>query len=115
MRAAMSGLAECVADDDAHATGLARERIAALGWKPAAPSPDGPAPKSDADDLLGLFGDDMKQPVEMRHVIARIVDGSEFLEFKPDFGPATICGFAAITGFRVGLITNNGPLDPAGS
>jgi len=115
MHAAVSGLAECVADDDAHAIGLARERIAALGWKPAAHSPDGPTPKSDADDLLGLFGDDMKQPVEMRHVIARIVDGSEFLEFKPDFGPATICGFAAITGYRVGLITNNGPLDPAGS
>jgi geranyl-CoA carboxylase beta subunit len=51
----------------------------------------------------------------MRHVIARIVDGSEFLEFKADHGPATVCGYAAITGFRVGIVTNNGPLDPAGS
>jgi len=57
----------------------------------------------------------MKKPVEMRHVIARIVDGSEFLEFKADHGPATVCGYAAIAGFRVGLVTNNGPLDPAGS
>ena len=51
----------------------------------------------------------------MRHVIACIVDGSELLEFKPDHGPATVCGYAAIAGFRVGIVTNNGPLDPAGS
>ena len=115
MHAAISGLAECVAEDDAHALGLARARIAALGWKPAAHWPDGPAPRADAEELLGLFGADMKRPVEMRHVIARIVDGSDVLEFKPDFGPATVCVFAAIAGYRVGLITNNGPLDPAGS
>ncbi len=115
MHATVSGLAEYVADDDAHALGSTRELIAALGWKPEAHWPDGPAPRFDADELLGLFGADMKRPVEMRHVIARIVDGSDFLEFKPDFGPATVCGFAAIAGFRVGIVTNNGPLDPAGS
>ena len=115
MHASVSGLADYVADDDAHALAIARELIASLGWKPAAHWPDGTAPKFDADELLGLFGADMKRPVEMRHVIARIVDGSEFLEFKPDFGPATVCGYAAITGFRVGIVTNNGPLDPAGS
>jgi geranyl-CoA carboxylase beta subunit len=51
----------------------------------------------------------------MRHVIARLVDGSEFLEFKPDFGSATVCGYAAIAGGRIGIVANNGPLDPAGS
>ena len=51
----------------------------------------------------------------MRQVIARIVDASAFLEFKADYGAATVCGYAAIAGFRVGIVTNNGPLDPAGS
>ena len=69
----------------------------------------------DAEDLLGLFGADTKKPVDMRHVIARIVDASDFLEFKAGYGPATVCGHAAIGGFRVGIVTNNGPLDPAGS
>jgi geranyl-CoA carboxylase beta subunit len=115
MHASISGLAEYIADDDAHALGTARELVASLGWKPEASWPDGTAPKFAADELLGLFGADMKRPVEMRHVIARIVDGSEFLEFKPDFGSATVCGYSAITGFRIGIVTNNGPLDPAGS
>ena len=115
MHSSVSGLAEYVADDDAHALGLARELVATLGWQPPASWPDGVPPKFDADGLLGLFGADMKRPVEMRHVIARIVDGSDFLEFKPDYGPATVCGFAAIAGARVGIVTNNGPLDPAGS
>ena len=115
MHAAVSGLAEYVADDDAHALGLARELVAALGWKPQASWPDGPPPVFDTDELLGLFAADMKTPVEMRHVIARLVDGSDFLEFKPDYGPATVCGFAAIAGTRIGIVTNNGPLDPAGS
>ena len=115
MHSSVSGLAEYIADDDAHALALARELVAALGWRPQASWPDGPPPTSDGDDLLGLFAADMKKPVEMRHVIARIVDGSDFLEFKPDYGAATVCGFAAIAGFRIGIVTNNGPLDPAGS
>ena len=115
MHSSVSGLAEYIADDDAHALALARELVAALGWQPQASWPDGPPPTSDGDDLLGLFAADMKKPVEMRHVIARIVDGSDFLEFKPDYGAATVCGFAAIAGFRIGIVTSNGPLDPAGS
>ena len=115
MHSVVSGLAEYVADDDAHALGLARELVSALGWQPQAPWPDGPAPKFQADDLLGLFAADMKKPVEMRHVIARLADGSDFLEFKPDYGSATVCGYGAIAGTRVGIVTNNGPLDPPGS
>ncbi len=115
MHATVSGLAEYVADDDAQALAIARELVGALGWQPAAGWPDGAAPQADAEDLLGLFGADPKKPVEMRHVIARVVDGSDFLEFKPDHGPATVCGYAAIAAHRVGIVTNNGPLDPAGS
>jgi geranyl-CoA carboxylase beta subunit len=115
MHATVSGLAEYVADDDASALATARELVAAFGWQPRAAWPDGAPPLFDASDLLGLFGADAKKPVEMRQVIARIVDGSEWLEFKPDYGPATVCGHAAICGFRVGIIANNGPLDPAGS
>jgi geranyl-CoA carboxylase beta subunit len=114
MHATISGLAEHVAEDDAAALATARALIASFGWSPAT-WPDGPAPLHDAADLLGLFGADARKPVEMRHVIARLVDASDFLEFKADHGPATVCGYAAIAGFRLGLVTNNGPLDPAGS
>jgi geranyl-CoA carboxylase beta subunit len=115
MHAAVSGLAEHVADDDASALAVARELVAALGWQPHATWPEGPEPLASAEDLLDLFGADMKRPVEMRQVIARIADASASLEFKSDYGPATVCGHAAICGFRVGIVTNNGPLDPAGS
>ncbi|MEW6703757.1 MAG: carboxyl transferase domain-containing protein [Pseudomonadota bacterium] len=114
MHASVSGLAEYVAADDADALRIARELVAALGRSPAA-WPDGPAPAHAEDELLGLFSADLKRPVDMREVIARIVDASDFLEFKADHGPASVCGHAAIAGHRVGLITNNGPLDPAGS
>ena len=115
MHAGVSGLAEYVAEDDAHAIGIARELVAALGWQGAHAWPDGPPPLYDAEELLGLFAPDLKKALDMREVIARIVDGSELLEFKPDYGAATVCGHGAIAGRRVGLITNNGPLDPAGS
>jgi geranyl-CoA carboxylase beta subunit len=115
MHASVSGLADYVADDDASALAVARELIASLDWKPAATWPDGPAPLLGADDLLGLFGADGRKPVDMRHLIARIVDASEFLEFKAAHGPGTLCGFARIAGHAVGIVTNNGPLDPAGS
>src|SRR5487761_2114236 len=62
MHASVSGLAEYVADDDAHALGMARELVNALGWQPRASWPDGPAPKFDAEELLGLFATDMKKP-----------------------------------------------------
>jgi len=113
MHATVSGLAEHVADDDASALAIARELIGSLAWEPRATWPDGPAPLLPADDLLGLFGADAKKPVDMRHLIARIVDASEFLEFKPDHGPGTVCGQARIAGHAVGIVTNNGPLDPA--
>jgi geranyl-CoA carboxylase beta subunit len=114
MHASVSGLADYVAEDDADALRIARELIGSLGFD-GARWPHGPPPLYPEDELLGLIGEDFKRPVDLRELIARIVDGSEFLEFKPDFGPASVCGHARIAGHRVGLITNNGPLDPPGS
>ncbi|MGR5448176.1 carboxyl transferase domain-containing protein, partial [Vibrio jasicida] len=72
-------------------------------------------PRFNAEELLGIALTDHRKPLDMREVIARIVDGSDFLEFKPDYGPGTVTGHAAICGMQVGIITNNGPLDPAGA
>ncbi len=77
--------------------------------------PSGTEPRYPADDLLGLMPRDGRKPVDMREVIARLVDGSDFLEFKAGYGPATVCVHASIAGLPVGILTNNGPLDPAGS
>ena len=58
---------------------------------------------------------DYRKPVDMREAIARFVDDSDFLDFKTDYGVPTVCGHAAVQGHKVGIITNNGPLDPAGA
>jgi geranyl-CoA carboxylase beta subunit len=73
------------------------------------------APRFDADELLGLMSSNLREPVDMREVIARIVDDSDLLEFKPLYGAATVCVQAAIEGHAVGFITNNGPIDVAGA
>lgn len=116
MHAQISGLADYLADDDAHALAIAREVIDQWGWQSRAGAlPTGPAPMLPAESLLDFFSADHKQPVDMRRVIEHIVDRSQTLAFKPDFGPASLCLHAAIEGQRVGIISNNGPLDPAGS
>ncbi|MCA3129893.1 MAG: acyl-CoA carboxylase subunit beta [Rhodocyclaceae bacterium] len=116
MHATVSGTAEYLAEDDADAIRIAREVIAALPWRGHnLPLPEGTPPLHPADDLLGLMPADGRKPVDMREVIARLVDGSEFLEFKAGYGPQTVCGHARLCGMAVGLITNNGPLDPAGA
>ena len=58
---------------------------------------------------------DYRKPYDVREVIARLVDGSDFLDFKPSYGAATVCGHAAVEGSPIGLIGNNGPIDSAGS
>jgi geranyl-CoA carboxylase beta subunit len=116
MHATVSGTCEYLAEDDADAIRLARDHLAQLRWAEQNHVPgDAPAPAYPAEDLLGIMPADLKKGVDMREVIARIVDGSEFLDFKSDYGPATVCGHAAIGGMRVGIITNNGPIDPAGA
>jgi geranyl-CoA carboxylase beta subunit len=116
MHAQVSGLAEYLAEDDPDGIRLLRELVARLGWQHfEAPLPAGREPLYPAEDLLGLMPRDGRKPVDMREVIARIVDGSELLEFKAGYGPGTVCAHADVFGMPVGIVTNNGPLDPEGS
>jgi geranyl-CoA carboxylase beta subunit len=116
MHAGVSGLAEYLAEDDSDGLRILRELVARLGWgRFEEPLPAGREPLYPADDLLGLMPKDGRKPVDMREVIARLVDGSELLEFKAGYGPGTVCAHADLFGMPVGILTNNGPLDPPGS
>ncbi|MFY3384489.1 acyl-CoA carboxylase subunit beta [Paracidovorax sp. MALMAid1276] len=116
MHTAVSGLGEYLAQDDREALGLARDVVAQLGWAAAhRAGATAPAPTLPADDLLALLADDLRQPVDMREVIARLVDGSQLLEFKARYGAATVCAQGRIQGHAVGFISNNGPIDVAGA
>ena len=125
MHTSVSGLGEQLAEDDRHALGLARQVMARTSWSnrlyalsvPEKSAIDSIAslPRYPADDLLGLMAADLRQPVDMQEVIARLVDGSDFLPFKALYGAATVCVQASIGGHAVGIISNNGPIDVAGA
>ena len=116
MHASVSGLAEYLAEDDTDGIRIVREICASLAWDRVLDRlPVGQEPLHPADELLGLMPAVAKRPVDMREVVARIADGSEFLEFRADYGPATVCGHGRIFGMAVGFITNNGPIDVAGA
>ncbi len=108
-----SGVVDHLAADDRHALQLARDAVANLNWTP----PDPPverreptAPAYDPTELYGIVSRDFRQPFDVRDVIARIVDGSRFHEFKELYGNTLICGFAHIHGHPVGIVANNGIL-----
>ena len=114
MHASVSGLCEYIAEDDADGIRLAREVFRHFDWRdPPAP----PAPEADCDieELLGFVPLDSRKPYDVREVIVRIADASDFLDFKPLYGAATVCGHARLDGHSIGIIGNNGPLDPAGA
>jgi geranyl-CoA carboxylase beta subunit len=118
MHASVAGTAEYLAEDDAHAVALARELMAKLPWDERLPAEVPRAfkpPRYDAEELCGVVPVDYRKPYDVREVIARLVDDSDFLDFKPDYGPHTVCGHARIEGHAVGILGNNGPIDPAGS
>jgi geranyl-CoA carboxylase beta subunit len=115
MHASVSGLAEYVAENDAHALVVAREIVAQWPWqRGAAPLPHRP-PRLDPEELAGVMVLEHRKPMDMREVIARLVDDSAWLDFKPAYGPGTVCGHGRIEGHTVGFVTNNGPIDPAGA
>ncbi|MGH8516283.1 MAG: acyl-CoA carboxylase subunit beta, partial [Panacagrimonas sp.] len=118
MHTGISGLGDYLAEDDRDAIRIARDIVARLRWDHALPTM-APAefnpPRYDAEDLLGIMPADYRRPVDMREVIARLVDDSDFLEFSPVYGSQTVCGHASIQGWPVGIITNNGPIDCAGA
>ncbi|MCE8008845.1 carboxyl transferase domain-containing protein [Aestuariivita sp.] len=108
----LSGVADYLAEDDAHALALARRAVAGLNrakpngveWQ----SPEEPA--YDPEEILGVVPGDLRTPYDIREVIARLVDGSRFDEFKARFGETLVCGFAHVKGCPVGIIANNGVL-----
>jgi geranyl-CoA carboxylase beta subunit len=115
LHATVTGLGEYLADDDAHAIAIAREVLAALAWDEVAPAAAAAPPRHDAEELMGIVPVDERAPYDVREVVARLVDGSAFLEFKAAYSPDTVCGHARIEGRRVGILGNNGPIQPTGS
>jgi geranyl-CoA carboxylase beta subunit len=118
MHTSISGLGDYLAEDDRDGLRIARDIMAKLDWNRATPvlaSRSFKPPRYDAEELLGIMPDDHKRPVDMKQVIARLADDSDFLEFSENYGSATVCGHIQIEGWSVGVITNNGPIDPAGA
>ena len=115
LHATTTGLGEYLARNDAHALGLARELMAKLKWDRVARREKGAPPKYDADELPGIVPVSDREPYDVREIIARLVDGSDFLDFKRGYGAETVCGYAAIDGFEVGVLGNNGAIQPDGS
>lgn len=115
MHASISGLAEYVAEDDAHAIALARDILANLPWDRPMPAQDVAPPRLDPQEIAGVMVLEHRKPIDMREVIARLVDESLWMDFKPDYGAATVCGHGRIENQPVAFISNNGPIDPAGA
>jgi 3-methylcrotonyl-CoA carboxylase beta subunit len=108
---AISGVADHLAEDDADALARAREILRHLNRPPPSPPPQPPRePLFPASDLHGLVPEDTRRPFDVREVIARLVDGSEFHEFKPRYGKTLVTGFAHLHGYPVGIVANNGIL-----
>ncbi|MFP5393558.1 MAG: carboxyl transferase domain-containing protein [Gammaproteobacteria bacterium] len=107
----LSGVADHLAQDDPHALALARNIVKNLNRsKPQAAQREVVAPRYDARELYGVIPTDTRKPFDVREVIARIVDDSDFDEFKARYGTTLVCGFAHIHGYQVGIIANNGIL-----
>ncbi|KAK2018269.1 carboxyl transferase [Colletotrichum eremochloae] len=115
MHSSVSGVTDYLAVDDAHAITLARRSISNLNWPAKSPSTAAPLqnyaePLYSPEELLGIASTNLRKPLPIKEVIARIVDGSEFSEFKRDFGTTLVTGFAHIHGYKVGIIANDGIL-----
>jgi 3-methylcrotonyl-CoA carboxylase beta subunit len=108
----ISGVTDHMAESDSHALGIARRIVAGLNTrKPASLDIAPPRPPAyDPRGLHGLVPSDLRQPYDVREVIARLVDASEFDEFKPLYGPSLVTGFARLHGYPVGIVANNGVL-----
>jgi len=118
MHTSISGLGDYLAEDDRDAIRIAREIMASIDWNrdlAVEPPRRFKPPRYDAEELLGIMPMDHKRPVDMKQVIARIADDSEFLELGENYGGATVVGHIKIEGLPLGIVTNNGPIDPAGA
>jgi len=114
MHATTTGTVEYLAEDDAHGLLIARDIIGRLGWNDRCARPE---PKSfvepvfDPDGIAGVVPVDYRKPYDVREVAARLVDGSDFEDFKPRYGASLVCLQASIFGQAVGIVGNNGPID----
>ncbi len=118
MHATVSGLVEYLGDDDVHAIKITRDLIGRLNWnknQDIQVKKEYNEPLYSADEIAGIVPLDYKKPYDVREVVARIVDGSDFIEFKPRYGFTTLCLQAEIQGQSCGIIGNNGPIDPNGA
>jgi len=118
MHAAIAGTAEWITENDAHGVAKAREAVSNLNWQKDAETvgqTEVKEPLYDPDELAGVVPVDYRQPVDVREIVARIADGSEFLEHKEEFDEYTICGWVHINGFKAGVIGNNGPITAKGA
>ena len=108
----LSGVADHLAQNDAHALALARQSVATLNQQKKAQLAlrEAKAPLYSGKELYGVIPSDSRKPFDVREIIARLVDGSEFHEFKARFGATLVCGFAHIEGMPVGIVANNGIL-----
>ncbi|TMR92068.1 carboxyl transferase domain-containing protein [Nonomuraea basaltis] len=112
LHARVSGVTDHLAEDDAHALAIVRDIVSTLApraerpWETIKPEP----PRHDPRDLYGIVPADTRQPYDVHEVIARIVDGSRFLEFKAEYGSTLVTGFAHLHGHPVGIVANNGIL-----
>jgi acetyl-CoA carboxylase carboxyltransferase component len=112
MHARTSGLADYLADTEIEALAIGRRIVAHLGWRKLGSEPtSAPSdPRYDQDELLGAASADIRVPFDVRELLARIVDGSEFEEFKPLYGTTLVCGWTSLGGFPIGVLGNNGIL-----
>lgn len=113
-----AGTAEYLAEDDADGIRHAREILSTLPWNhQLAPTTKNTwsEPLYSPDELIGVVPNDSKHPYDVREIIARIADGSEFVDFKPDYDNQTVCGFLKIQDHSCGIIGNNGPITPKGA
>jgi acyl-CoA carboxylase subunit beta len=114
LHAEVSGLGDYLAEDEMDALRMCREVVSHLNWRKNGPAPSlqGDEPRYHADELLGIVSRDLRQSVDVRDVLARVVDGSRFEEFKARYGPTLVCGWASIHGYPIGVLGNNGVIYP---
>lgn len=111
MHSKTSGVSDYLAEDEKDAIRMAREVISFIETPTAIEAAqETKEPKYSSDELLGIASADVKVPYDCREVISRLVDSSEFSEFKPEYGSTLVCGFAYIHGYKVGILGNNGVL-----
>lgn len=119
MHMGVSGMGEYLVESDMAAMSKAREVVRSLNWnepiKVNLEKESVRPPSFDPSELIGITPSNPKTPYDVREIIARVVDGSEFLEFKKEYDSQTVCGHSSIGGFAVGVIGNNGPITAKGA